>query len=188
MRKFITKNSQWESMLPALKFALNSAPHATKRYSPFQIIYGRCPNLAHMLHTPTQSYSEEESVQRLVYMKRITQDVCKWQDEAFIQQKREFDKRSNTRTVSAGDIVYVTRPHSGHLTQKFQPPYKGPFSVITQKSVTLRFVPFHFVSGHFVPVISSPGHFVPGHFVPWSSRPLVISFPLVTSSNSIPHV
>jgi hypothetical protein len=79
-------------MLPALKFVLNSAPHSTKRYSPFQILYSRRPNLAHMLHTPTQSYSEEESVQRLVYMNRITQDVCKLQDEAFIQQKREFDK------------------------------------------------------------------------------------------------
>jgi hypothetical protein len=37
------------------------------------------------------------------------------------------------------------------------------------------------------PVILSAGHFVPGHFVPWSSRPLVISSPLVTSSTSIPQ-
>jgi hypothetical protein len=132
MRKFITENGQWESMLAALKFALNSAPHATKRYSPFQILYGRQPNLAHMLHTPTHSYSE--AVQRLVYMNKITQDICKCQDEAFVHQKREFDKRSHTRTFSAGDIVYVTRPHSGHLAQKFQPSFKGPFSVITQKS------------------------------------------------------
>jgi hypothetical protein len=87
-----------------------------------------------MIHTPTQSYSEEESVQRLVYMNKIMQDVCKWQDEAFINQKREFDKRSNTRTFSAGDIVYVIRPHSSHLAQKFQPQYEGPFSVINQKS------------------------------------------------------
>jgi hypothetical protein len=134
MRKFITENSQWESMLPALKFALNSAPHSTKRYSPFQILYGRCPNLAHMLHTPTQSYSKEESVQRLVYMNKITQDVCKWQEEAFTQQKNEFDKRSNSRTFSAGDIVYVVCPHSGHLAQKFQPKFKGPFSVINLKT------------------------------------------------------
>jgi hypothetical protein len=35
-----------------------------------------------MLHNPTRSYSEEESVQRLVYMNKITQDVCKWQEEA----------------------------------------------------------------------------------------------------------
>jgi hypothetical protein len=87
-----------------------------------------------MLHTPTHSYSQEEAVQRLVNMNKITQDVCKWQDEAFVHQKKEFDKRSHTRTFSAGDIVYVTRPHSGHLAQKFQPSYEGPFSVITQKS------------------------------------------------------
>jgi hypothetical protein len=67
-------------------------------------------------------------------MNKITQDVCKWQDEAFVYQKREFDKRSHTRTFSAVDIVYVTRPHSGHLAQKFQPSFKGPFSIITQKS------------------------------------------------------
>jgi hypothetical protein len=54
--------------------------------------------------------------------------------------------------------------------------------------VTLRFVLFHFVPGHFVPVVLSPGHFVTGHFVPWSSRPLVISSPLVTSSTSIPQL
>jgi hypothetical protein len=121
-------------MLPALKFALNSTLHATKRYSPFQIVYGRCPNLAHMLHTPTHSYSEEEAVQRLVYMNRITQDVCIWQDEAFISQKRKFNKRSHTQTFDTGDIVYVSRPHSGHLAQKFQPAFKVPFTVITQKS------------------------------------------------------
>jgi hypothetical protein len=112
MRKFITENSQWENMLPALKFALNSAPHLTTRYSPFQILYGRRPNLAHMLHNPTQSYSEE----------------------AYLVQKREFDKRSNSRTFSAGDIVYVVRPHSGHLAQKFQPKFEGPFTVINQKT------------------------------------------------------
>jgi hypothetical protein len=121
-------------MLPALKFALNSAPHANKRYSPFQMLYGRRPNLAHMLHTPTQSYSEEEAVQRLVYLNRITQDVCKWQDEAFISQKREFDERSQTCTFDTGDIVYVTRPHLGHLAQNFKPAFEDPFTVITQKS------------------------------------------------------
>jgi transposase InsO family protein len=122
MRKFITENGQWESMLPALKFALNSAPHATKRYSLFQIyvyvyVYVRRPNLAHMLHTPTHSYSEEEAVQILVHMNRITQDVCKWKDEAFICQKKEFDNKYHTRTFDTGDIIYVTRPHSGHLAQ-----------------------------------------------------------------------
>jgi hypothetical protein len=68
-------------------------------------------------------------------MNRITQDVFKWQDEAFISQKREFVKRSHTRTFDTGDIVYVTRPHSGHLAQKFQPAFEGPFTVITQKSL-----------------------------------------------------
>jgi hypothetical protein len=99
-------------MLPALKFALNSASHSTKRYSPFQILYGSRPNLAHMLHTPTQSYSEEESVQRLVYMNKITQDVCKWQDEAFINQKRDLISDQTQELLAPGTLYtsYVPIP------------------------------------------------------------------------------
>jgi hypothetical protein len=80
-----------------------------------------------MLHTPTHSYSEEDAVQRLVHMNRITQDVCKWQDEAFVHQKREFDKRSHTHNYSAGDIVYVTRPHSGLWRRSSNHHMRDPF-------------------------------------------------------------
>jgi hypothetical protein len=88
-----------------------------------------------MLHNTTRSYSEEESEQRLVYMNKITQDVCKWQEEAFLVQKREFDKRTSNRTFGAGDIVYVIRPQSGHLAQKFHPKFEGPFSVIINHTI-----------------------------------------------------
>jgi hypothetical protein len=68
-------------------------------------------------------------------MNRITQDVCKWQDEKFISQKREFDKRSQTKTFDTGDIVYVTRPHSGHLAQKLQPSFKYHSNYLLQDCV-----------------------------------------------------
>jgi hypothetical protein len=87
-----------------------------------------------MFHNKTKSYSEE-SEQRLVYMNKITQDVCKWQEEAFLVQKREFDKRTSNRTFGAGDIVYVIRPQSGHLAQKFHPKFEGPFSVIINHTI-----------------------------------------------------
>jgi transposase InsO family protein len=77
IRKFITDNRGWGALLPALRFALNSAPHATKRYTPFHLVYGRRPTMAHMLHNPVRSYSEEETAQKLAFLNRITQEVCK---------------------------------------------------------------------------------------------------------------
>jgi hypothetical protein len=86
--------------------------------------------MAHMLHNPVRSYSEEETAQKLAFLNRIMQEVCKWQEDAFQQQKREFDKRAEEREFNVGDIVYVTRAKTGNMFQKFQPPYEGPFVLI----------------------------------------------------------
>jgi hypothetical protein len=54
------------------------------------------------------------------------QEVCRWQQEAFARQKKEFDKRAVGKHFGLGDIVYIRRPHSGPLAQKFQAGYEGP--------------------------------------------------------------
>ena len=35
--------SRWEEILPTIQFALNDAPAAATRYSPFQVLFGRSP-------------------------------------------------------------------------------------------------------------------------------------------------
>lgn len=130
MRKFIETNAQWEELLMPLKFAINSAPHATKRYTPFQLVYGRRPTMAFMLYHPTRSYSEVDAEQRLALLNRMTQEVCKWQTEAFRVHKAEFDKRAKQKEFRVGDIVYAVRGHQGDLFQKFQPTFEGPFTII----------------------------------------------------------
>ena len=133
LRKFIELNHDWNDLLPLLKIALNSAPHSTKKYSPYHIVYGRRPNLATTLLNPTRTYSDEEIPQRLATLNRITQDVLKYQDEAFRRQKTEFDKRARERKFEVGDIVYIMRPHSGPLFQKFQPLFEGPYRVLEKR-------------------------------------------------------
>ena len=133
IRKFVSSNEHWNELLPSLKLALNTAPHTTKKYSPFFSTYARRPNLATMLACPTRNYSDEEISQRLTNLTNITRNVMDNQKLAFERQKIEFDKKSRERNFEPGDIVYVTRPHSGKLFQKFQPLFDGPYTVVERK-------------------------------------------------------
>ena len=133
IRKFIDQNHDWDEFLPLIKLSANSAPHSDKKYSPYFITTGRRPNLATTLMCPTHTYSEDETSQQLALLARISQDVFKLKEEAFRRQKNEFDKKSRNRTFDPGDLVYVTRPHSGKLFQKFQPLFDGPYCVTERK-------------------------------------------------------
>ena len=133
VRKFIEQNEDWESFLPMLKFAMNTAPHSTKQYTPHFIVYGRRPTLATSLLNPTHSYSEEVLKQRLAAMSRIAADVYQLQNDAFHRQKMQFDRRTKIRTVNIGDLVYMTQSPQGPLMQKFQKRYDGPYTVIDIK-------------------------------------------------------
>jgi hypothetical protein len=133
VRKFVVENSGWEDLLFPLRFALNTAPHSTKRFTPYQMVYGRRPTLAHMLFNPTKSYSPDEWEQRLALLNRMTQEIIEWQMEAFERQKAEFDKRAKEQSYSVGDIVYVTHAHTGTLFQKFQRKYDGPYILVEKR-------------------------------------------------------
>lgn len=130
IRKFVAENQQWEELLPAIKFAMNTAPHSTKRYSPFQIVYGRRPTLSTTLLNPLTSYSEKDSILLLSTMAHVAQDVAKLQAEAFKNQKLMFDRRVRLNKILVGDLVYITRPHKGNLFQKFQQIFEGPYTVV----------------------------------------------------------
>jgi hypothetical protein len=130
VRKFITTNSEWESLLPTLALAINAAPHASKRHTPFQIAYARRPTMPSDALNPARTYSLDDTAQRLALLARITDDVLHHQAQAHAHQKAQYDKRSANRSFAPGDIVYSVRPHTGALAQKFQPKFDGPWQVL----------------------------------------------------------
>jgi hypothetical protein len=131
IRKFITANTEWEDLLPTLMFAINSAPHETKRYTPFQIAFGRRPRLPSSAMNPAQTYSEDTTDKHLAMMSQIIDYIMHFQQQAFTQQKEQYDKRSSLRCFQPGDVVYLLRQKSGPLAQKFQPTFDGPWIIET---------------------------------------------------------
>jgi hypothetical protein len=135
IRKFLPANQHWDSLLPALQCAYNTIPHSTTKFSPFQLLHGRLPNIPASLFAPlTPYYGEDESVVLFKQLAYIYRQVFQNQKQAFLDMKRHYDKKSRVKDISAGDIVFVTRPHKGDIFQKFQKLYEGPFRVISISS------------------------------------------------------
>lgn len=130
-RKFVHSNPEWEQLLPSAQFAMNTSIHATKKYSPYTLAYGRRPTLVTGLLEPTRTYSENEFDQRYALMTRIMHDVHSKQADAFASQKHQYDKHARQKKFEPGDIVYIQGAHKPNLCKKFQPAYEGPF-IVTQ--------------------------------------------------------
>ena len=128
IRKIIESNQDWVSLCPSLQKAMNCAPHSTKRFSPFQLAFGRRPRVPSDLLRP--GFAEEGAEAKLSLQIKMFKAVQKWTKEAFDRQKREYDKRATRREFMPGDITYVVRPHSGPLFQKFQTKFSGPWQIL----------------------------------------------------------
>jgi len=128
-RKYLETNEQWVSLLPGLEFAYNTSPHASTRLSPFVAAYGRRPSVPTSLRVPEAFYGSEAGLQSVRAMAEMHTTVVDLQHVAFAAQKAAYDRRSEVRLLSEGDVVYVTAPHTGTRFQKFQAPFMGPFTV-----------------------------------------------------------
>jgi hypothetical protein len=132
LRKYLEGTNNWVELLPALQFSLNTTVHASSGQTPFLLVHGRAPRVPAELFDPNlhPQYAEENISVQLRQQAAIQQKAWQAEEEAWSKQKKDFDKRSRTKSVRPGDVVYLNRPHSGGQFQKFQPLYFGPFKVV----------------------------------------------------------
>ena len=129
IRKTIESNDQWGELCPHLEYSINCSPHSTKHYTPYQICTNRRPTVPSDLVLPAD-YSEEGAESKLSLQVKMFRAVREATKEAFLRQKQAYDKRCTQRTFKCPDIVYITRPKSGPLMQKFQEKFTGPFRIL----------------------------------------------------------
>ena len=131
LRKYVTQSALWDRMLPALQSSYNNSPHSTTGYSPYFLLYGRQPRLPAALMAPSRPYyGEDEGEVLFNALAKAHQEVVLKQESAFQQQKKSFDQKAHLKEIKVNDIVYVTRPHTGIMFQKFQPGFMGPYRVL----------------------------------------------------------
>ena len=121
--------ANWSELLPYAQFALNNAPSATTRHTPFFLAYGCHPRTPGMKldsnhqQTPTDM---EISIQQAKKFIRIAQET----------QSRYYDQKHKPIEFSVGDKVLL---RIGHLqipsnvlrrSRKLQERFIGPFTIL----------------------------------------------------------
>ncbi len=122
------------SLVPFIHFSFDTAQHAATGCSPFFILCERIPNLPLNLQASDLPSSPPNKLSGLItHLCRIMlvhQKVQQQLENSWKTQKLAFDKRSWTKAVEVGYIIYYTQPHSGPQFQKFQPLFQGLTTVL----------------------------------------------------------
>ena len=126
----------WDTWLPYIRMAYNSAIHESTKFSPAELLFGT------NLRTPMGVlYSAEEGVSHGPYteyadnlqsrLERIHRAAREHLKMASVGQKRAYDRTAVDRSYERGELVLVfyPTPKKG-LSRKLHRPWRGPAVVI----------------------------------------------------------
>lgn len=125
-----TNHSQdnWDDWVRHATFAFNTTPHTATKMSPYELLFGRKPNLpAGMSGTPEILYNYDNYLadlkHKLQNASKIAQDNLKL---AKLRSKKYYDKNTVIITYNVGDLVLLKTSHSKigrPLFEKWSGPY-----------------------------------------------------------------
>lgn len=128
-------HKNWDTVLPYVTYAYNTAKHETTGYTPFFLIYARNPGsfldtiLPFSLHEDSsiaETLCRAEEARRLARLRTL----C-----AQSRTKDRHDGRHLPVSYAPGDLVWLWTPlRKRGLHQKFLAQYAGPFVVLDQLS------------------------------------------------------
>ncbi len=128
-------HDDWDEHLPLAVFAINSARQDTIDRTPFEMLYGRVPNLPVENRLPMPADPPEELTEREERLKRWREEarsaILKSQAKA-CRLRRQHSKPH--RPFFTGQLVLLRRDIKQGKTAKFMPRFVGPFQIVQQTS------------------------------------------------------
>ncbi len=142
LAKVIGKEKEWDLLLPLALVAYNSSPHSTTKQSPYELMFGRRPNMpseSPIALTPS-AYVEDDPIHKLhVRLKRAWIAAKVWSEEMQQKYKVAYDKNKVYEfDFVVGDKVW--RFDKGKKAGKFTKLakcYTGPYMVTKVHPPTL---------------------------------------------------
>ena len=126
-------HSEWEEVLPCALFAMRTCVNDSTKYCPYELIYGRLPQLPlDTLLRPRRRYYGEEYVPTMLQrLHKAFTHVAANTKHAREEIKRQADKRASQKKFEVGDPVYLHDPtvKPGEL-KKLKSPWKSYYRII----------------------------------------------------------
>lgn len=103
------EQSNWDERLPYAMFAYNTTPHTATRFTPFELVYGRQPELPTSLKkNPEPSYTYDDYARGLRERLRASNLMAKENlQQAEEKSKIEYDRESKHTEFKVGDKVLL---------------------------------------------------------------------------------
>ena len=138
LRKHCESNqSTWDQWLPYIEFSYNTRVHSTTGFSPYELVFGKKPNLFNSLNEDELSSNEQNELQfRSLQIKDLVEKTRpKAIDNNLIakeRQKTNQDKNQNVTTESLPKNTTVLLKNDKNVKKKLDSRYQGNYQVVEQ--------------------------------------------------------
>jgi hypothetical protein len=140
-RHFVNSDQATHPRLKFATFTYNTTPHTATGYTPFELIFGRKPELPSAVRTGQDPvYNFDDFVSGLKYRLQTTHKIARQKmDARKIVSKKYYDRTTNDVTFNVNDLVLLKREaRENKLSALYEGPYKvvlvnSPVNTTTQK-------------------------------------------------------
>lgn len=129
--------TDWDEWLPYAFFMYNSTPHSSTKYTPYELVFGKNPNVPSSLQRPPVPLYNYEDYDKI--LKNRLQSA--WQKAAINLKmakevsKSNYDRTTKPKEYSVGDMVL----YRNHTRQnKLDQLWYGPFPIISSSNVNSK--------------------------------------------------
>lgn len=135
-RHFINKEqSNWDNLVTGTCFAYNTATHASHNFSPFELLFGRKPNIPSSFENNNVSkpyYNENDYVSELKHNMEETFKIAKENlDLNKEKTKLRYDKSINPKNFNVGDKVQLLDENVRQgRSKKLSKQWTGPYTIL----------------------------------------------------------
>src|SRR5215212_4702588 len=123
--------TNWDDLLPAAEFAINSSVNESTGFAPFELMYGLIPAMPiDLINQDSKIPAAEELIKKIISaVKTARTHIIKAQ----ISQKHHADKHRRQHKFKIGDLVLLNNQNlrvPDHKSRKLSPKFAGPFKII----------------------------------------------------------
>lgn len=126
------QRENWVEAIPFVAYSINVTRHSSTGFSPFELVYGRQPQLINELVT-----RDDITVYQL-YSKfiklRLDSDIkeaYRTNKESQMRSRQYFDASHQPKSFEVGDVVWLHKKEARR--PKLRPRYDGPYVIIAKK-------------------------------------------------------
>jgi transposase InsO family protein len=144
LRRYILENqTDWDCWISYATFVFNTTPHSGTGFTPFELLFGRKPNIPGILQEPLENrYNYDSYVQELQSRLQSCYDVARSNLNAKKEKsKGYYDRNTVVPLFAIGEkvLLHDEKVRRGR-SAKLSPPFIGPYEItaVEDVNVTLR--------------------------------------------------